>query len=90
MAQGEPARLPRVIAEALRRATWCSNDPVCMEGGGRAPDSGSLAACHSCSLVPETSCEQGNQLLDRATLVGTLAEPTVGFLAELVPGFAPV
>jgi hypothetical protein len=89
VAQGEPARLPRVIAEALRRATWCSNDPVCMEGGGRAPDSGSLAACHSCSLVPETSCEQGNRLLDRATLVGTLENPSVGFLAQLVPGFAP-
>jgi hypothetical protein len=89
VAQGEPARLPRVIAEALRRATWCSNDPVCMEGGGRAPDSGSLAACHSCSLVPETSCEHGNRLLDRSTLVGTLENPNVGFLAQLVPGLAP-
>ena len=31
VAQGAPGRLPRLIAEALRRATWCSNDPVCME-----------------------------------------------------------
>lgn len=90
VAQGEPDRLPKVIFEALRRATWCSNDPVCMEGGGRSPDSGSLAACHSCSLVPETSCDQGNRLLDRATLVGTIGDPAIGFLSELVPGHAPL
>ncbi len=88
VAQGAPERLPRALSEALRRATWCSNDPVCLEGGTRAPDSGSLAACHSCSLVPETSCELGNRLLDRATLVGTLENPGVGFLAPVVPGLA--
>ena len=86
VAQGDPNRLPRVISEALRRATWCSNDPVCMEGGGRSPDSGSLAACHSCSLVPETSCEYGNRLLDRATLIGTVDSPIIGFLSALMPG----
>lgn len=88
VAQGDPSRLPRIISEALRRATWCSNDPVCMEGGGRSPDSGNVAACHSCALVPETSCEQGNRLLDRATLVGTITRPELGFLCELIPGLA--
>jgi hypothetical protein len=86
IAQAGPERLPRIIGEALRRATWCSNDPVCMEGGGTSADSGSLAACHSCSLVPETSCEKGNRLLDRATLVGTVSQPSIGFLESLVPG----
>jgi hypothetical protein len=86
VAQGDPARLPRMITEALRRATWCSNDPVCMESAGRPADAGNLAACHSCALVPETSCEQGNRLLDRATLVGTVTRPDLGFLSDLVPG----
>ncbi len=89
VAQGTPDRLPRIIAEALRRATWCSNDPVCMESGGRPADSGNLAACHSCALVPETSCEQGNRLLDRATLVGTVMNPGLGFLSDLIPGRGP-
>lgn len=86
VAQGKPGRLSLIISEALRRATWCSNDPVCMEGSGRAPESGNVAACHSCTLVPETSCEQGNRLLDRASLVGTVTHPGLGFLSSLVPG----
>ena len=32
------------------------------------------AACHSCSLAPETSCETFNHYLDRAFVVGT--QPT--------------
>jgi len=85
VAQGTPERLPRLVTEALRRATWCSNDPVCMESAGRPADAGNLAACHSCALVPETSCEHGNRLLDRATLVGTVIQPELGFLAPMVP-----
>jgi len=29
-----------------------------------------LAACHCCALLPETSCEEMNLLLDRAALIG--------------------
>jgi hypothetical protein len=86
VAQASPGRLPRLVTDALRRATWCSNDPVCMESAGRPADAGNLAACHSCSLIPETSCEHGNRLLDRATLVGTVVRPKLGFLSALVPG----
>lgn len=82
--QGQPMRLQRMVSEALRRASWCSNDPVCIESTGRTPDTANLAACHSCSLVPETSCEHGNRLLDRATLVGTIADREVGFLSNLL------
>lgn len=88
VAQGSPDRLPRVIMEALRRAMWCSNDPVCMETSGQSGDTGSLAACHSCALVPETSCERGNRLLDRATLVGTVQKPELGLLSNFAPGRA--
>ena len=86
VAQGMPDRLPYIITEALRRSAWCSNDPVCLEGSASAADTGNGAACHSCSLVAETSCENGNRLLDRALLAGTPNSPEIGFLHRLAPG----
>jgi len=44
----------------------------------------SLAACHACVLSPETSCETFNQFLDRALLVGTPDDPSLGFFRDLV------
>lgn len=65
----------RVFESALDSASWCSNDPVCMELGahGQGTYGSNLSACHSCCLLPETSCEMFNQALDRAVLVGDLA-----------------
>jgi hypothetical protein len=48
-----------------------------MEAGERC----NLAACHNCGLVPGTACEEFNRLLDRALLVGSLSEPSLGFFA---------
>jgi hypothetical protein len=79
---GAPGLLERTMARALDRARWCSSDPVCIESPGQGPDSCNLAACHSCGLLPETSCEQQNRLLDRAMLVGTLYKPETGFFAN--------
>ena len=44
---------------------------LCIEAMSTGVDSLNLAACHSCLLLPEVSCEGMNVLLDRATLVGT-------------------
>lgn len=41
-----------------------------------------LAACHACVLLPETSCEHNNGLLDRALLIGTPENPAIGFFSE--------
>jgi len=79
---GTPGLLERTVARAIDRARWCSTDPVCIESPGQGPDNCNLAACHACSLLPETSCEQQNRLLDRATLVGTLAKPDAGFFSS--------
>ena len=87
VAQGAPGQLQGIIVEALRRSAWCSNDPVCLEGASSSPDTANVAACHSCALVPETSCENGNRLLDRGTLVGTPEQPGIGFLTLLMPGY---
>lgn len=76
---GHPGRIERVLEEAISRARWCSNDPVCIESSGQGPDSCNLAACHSCALLPETACEEQNRLLDRGVLVGTLLDQDLGF-----------
>jgi hypothetical protein len=82
-AQTEPERLTDVVRSAMRRALWCTSDPVCIESRGSGIDNLNLSACHACLLVPETSCEHRNTLLDRALLVGTPSLPNDGFLSEL-------
>lgn len=75
------AVLPRlgVIAErALDALALCSGDPICAE---HDPDDHaderalSGAACHSCLLVAETSCEARNLYLDRALVTATISTP---------------
>ncbi len=68
-----------IVARAIEKAKWCSSDPICIESNGQGADSCNLSACHSCCLLPETSCEEGNRLLDRALLVGKPGEPEIGF-----------
>ena len=78
---GQPDRLENVIRRALDKARWCSTDPICIESRGQGPDNCNLAACHSCELVPETSCEEQNRLLDRGVVVGTIDNPELGFFS---------
>ncbi len=79
VAQGKKGILDDMISSAIENARWCSSDPICIESLGQGPDSCNLAACHNCALLPETSCEFGNRLLDRALLIGTLENPNTGF-----------
>ncbi len=81
--QGEPSRMRGVVERAITRAQWCSSDPVCIESVGQGSDNANLAACHGCLLLPETSCETGNRLLDRGLIVGTANDPDVGFFSHL-------
>jgi hypothetical protein len=82
VAQGEPELLHRTVRSALRRAEWCSADPLCMEADASGTSGTNLAACHACVMLPETSCEHNNILLDRALLVGTPEDPLLGFFTE--------
>jgi hypothetical protein len=86
VAQGEPEPLDRAVRSAIRRAEWCSSDPLCMEAEAAGSTGTNLAACHACVMLPETSCEHNNILLDRALLVGTPEEPSLGFFAPLTGG----
>lgn len=80
---GHRPRLEAVLRRAIARAQWCSSDPVCIESGGQGADNANLAACHGCSLLPETSCEEGNRLLDRALLIGTPHAREIGFFSQV-------
>lgn len=77
--QGEPGTLERVVEAALHEAEWCSSDPICIESSSQGTDGANLAACHSCTLLPETACETGNRYLDRAMLIGLPNNPALGF-----------
>lgn len=68
--QGRPDRFLRTLAIALSRASWCSSDPICSELPAQGLGGLNRAACHSCALVSETSCQYSNVLLDRQFVVG--------------------
>jgi hypothetical protein len=82
VAQGEPDHLDRTIRSAVHRAEWCSSDPLCVESEASGTGGTNLAACHACVMLPETSCEHNNILLDRALLVGTPEDPHSGFFVD--------
>lgn len=82
VAQAQPGRFERLVEDALRRSSWCSNDPVCIETAGDGAAVSNVAACHGCVLLPETSCEEGNRLLDRGLLVGTIDDPGTSLFAN--------
>ncbi|MFE7633400.1 DrmB family protein [Kitasatospora sp. NPDC057518] len=84
VAQGEIDRLAQAVSSAVHRAEWCSADPLCIETEVSGAGGTNLAACHACVMLPETSCEHNNGLLDRALLVGTPEDPSIGFLAHLL------
>ncbi len=78
MELARPERFLRLLTGAFEAANWCSLDPVCSEQEGHGPDLLNRAACHACALVPETSCQYGNVLLDRIFIKGAGGLP--GFL----------
>ncbi|WP_061313250.1 DUF1998 domain-containing protein [Clostridium botulinum] len=77
--QGKSDMLPKIIANAVRKAMWCSSDPVCIDSNGQGRNGLNLSACHACTLISETSCEEFNVLLDRALIVGELEDRKMGF-----------
>ena len=82
---GRKDRLGAIVERAISRASWCSADPVCSENyGGQGSMLVNLAACHACTLLPETSCETINHGLDRAVLVGTPEERASGIFSDMV------
>lgn len=82
--EGTPDRMERTIVAAIQAQAWCSSDPLCIEDLLAGDGGMSLAACHACVLSPETSCEEFNQFLDRALLVGSPKDPSLGFFRNIL------
>ncbi|MEM9887911.1 MAG: DUF1998 domain-containing protein, partial [Bacteroidota bacterium] len=70
VAQAESSRFIKILNSALQRAKDCTSDPVCYHSDGQGVGGLNLAACYSCCLLPETSCEEFNSYLDRGLLIG--------------------
>ena len=71
-------RLGAIAERALDKLALCSSDPICAEHDPDAhADERALsgAACHSCLLVAEPSCEARNLYLDRALASATVSTP---------------
>jgi hypothetical protein len=82
ISQANQDRLEPSLRSALASAAWCSSDPLCIESDAGGTDALNLAACHCCALLPETSCEEMNLLLDRAALIG-IAGRFTGYFQDL-------
>lgn len=80
--QGSAGRIENIIRYAINEAKWCAADPVCIQSVGQGQDGCNLAACHNCALLPETSCENKNMLLDRGMMIGTLDNNSIGFFSD--------
>ena len=85
--QGRASRFISVLSGALASQRWCASDPLCLAERHSFSERATGAACHSCLLVSETSCEEFNRLLDRQALIGAPDDPTVGYFhgSTLIP-----
>lgn len=77
-------RLEIVIKKMLQSALWCSGDPLCSSATQQGLNGLNYAACHDCTLLPETSCEIQNTLLDRISVVGMPENRSLGFLGNYI------
>ena len=78
--RGRKKLISNTIAQALQNAEWCSSDPFCISSDLRSIAT-NQSACHNCLLIAETSCQIDlfNGYLDRALLVGTPNDPSLGY-----------
>lgn len=70
VSQATEQQITRILKSALNRASDCASDPICYNtDDGQGIGGLNMAACYSCTLVPENACEEFNSFLDRALLI---------------------
>lgn len=72
----------QIMDSMIERASWCSGDPLCISSMKQGYKNLNYAACHDCTLLPETSCERFNCFLDRAAIVGLPDNRDLGFFVH--------
>lgn len=78
--QAQKINMERLLKSLLERGKWCSSDPVCYTSKEQGFMSLNYAACFACTLLPETSCEFKNVLLDRCSVCGMPGNEELGLL----------
>jgi len=79
ISQGTAEQFKWILKSAIFRANNCASDPVCYNSiDGQGVGGLNMAACYSCTLLPETACEEFNCFLDRALLI----DERFGFFSE--------
>ena len=76
-------KLVPIMRDAFQEALLCTNDPECMNNMPAGNNSNG-AACHSCSMISETACENGNRMLDRGLVVPIADRENEAYFKELV------
>lgn len=76
-------KLIPMMRDAFQEALLCTNDPECMNHTP-AGDNSNGAACHSCCMISETACENGNRMLDRGLVVPITGREKQAYFKTLV------
>jgi hypothetical protein len=80
---GTAEQMTGLMREAFQEALVCTNDPECMNALPAGKNSNG-AACHSCCMISETACENGNRMLDRGLVVPLPGREESSYFRELV------
>ena len=80
---GSVSQLTGIMRDAFQEALVCTNDPECMSNMPAGKNSNG-AACHSCCMISETACENGNRMLDRGLVVPIPGREDNAYFRELV------
>lgn len=86
---GSVEQMTRLMQEAFQEALVCTNDPECMSNLPAGKNSNG-AACHSCCMVSETACENGNRMLDRGLVVPIPGREECSYFRELVSALCQI
>lgn len=80
---GEISKLIKSMRDAFLEALLCTNDPEC-QNNVPAGNNSNGAACHSCCMISETACENGNRMLDRGLVVPIDSRESQAYFRGLV------
>ena len=80
---GSIEQMTSLMRDAFQEALVCTNDPECMSNLPAGKNSNG-AACHSCCMVSETACENGNRMLDRGLVIPIPGREPCSYFKDLV------
>ena len=80
---GSEENFKKLLKAVLENSLMCTTDPECTNHDIDI-DALNGSACHSCAMVSETACENGNRLLDRSFVAPLDGKESNSFFRELI------